>query len=85
MKIHLHYGKDGLNLEVDAPNVTVIEPKFIDGLPDEQAAFQNAVRNPIDCKPLRELIKATDMVAVVIPDITPRCRPNAYSRGFSQS
>ena len=70
MKIHLHYGKDGLNLEVDAPNVTVIEPKFIDGLPDEQAAFQNAVRNPIDCKPLRELIKATDMVAVVIPDIT---------------
>jgi len=39
MKIHLHYGKDGLNLEVDAPNVTVIEPKFMDGLPDELAAF----------------------------------------------
>ena len=70
MKIHLHYGKDGLDLEVDAPNVTVIEPKFMDGLPDEPAAFQDAVRNPIDCKPLREQIKATDMVAVVIPDIT---------------
>ena len=70
MKIHLHYGKDGLNLEVDAPNVTVIEPKFMDGLTDELAAFQDAVRNPIDCQPLREQIKATDMVAVVIPDIT---------------
>ena len=40
------------------------------GLPDESAAFQAAVRNPIDCRPLREQIKATDKVAVVIPDIT---------------
>jgi lactate racemase len=70
MKIRLQYGKDGLDLEVNAPNVTVIEPRFMPGLPDEQAAFQEAARNPINCKPLREQIKATDRVAVVIPDIT---------------
>ena len=70
MKIPLHYGKDFLHLEIDAPHVTVIEPKFIAGLPDEWAAFQQAVRTPINCQPLREQIKATDKVAVVIPDIT---------------
>ncbi len=70
MKIHLQYGKDGLDLDVEPSNVTVIEPKFLPGLPDEPAAFQEAVRNPIDCRPLRELIQPTDTVAVVIPDIT---------------
>lgn len=70
MKIHLQYGNDGLDLNVGSSDVTVIEPKFLAGLPDEPTAFQHAVRNPIDCRPLRELIKATDRVAVVIPDIT---------------
>src|SRR5687768_14299171 len=70
MKIHLQYGKDGLDLNVGASDVTVIEPKFLAGLPDEPAAFQHAVRNPIDCRQLRELIRSTDRVAVVIPDIT---------------
>lgn len=69
-KIHLQYGATGLELEVDAPNVTVVEPRFVQGLPDEAAAFQNAVRKPIGTKPLREQVKATDKVAVVIPDIT---------------
>lgn len=33
-KIHLQYGTKGLDLEVDAPNVTVVEPRFVPGLPD---------------------------------------------------
>lgn len=70
MKIHLQYGKDGLDLELDAPNVTVIQPKFTAGLPDERTAFQAAVGQPIECRPLREQIKSTDSVAIVIPDIT---------------
>lgn len=70
MKISLQYGKDGLALDVESPHVTVIEPRFLPGLPDEAAAFQAAVRNPIDCPPLRDVIKSTDRVAIVIPDIT---------------
>ena len=70
MKIHLQYGRDGLDLAIDSPHVTVIEPRFVPGLPDEPAAFQAAVRQPIDSPPLREQIKASDKVAVVIPDIT---------------
>ena len=70
MKACLRYGHNSLELIIDAPNVTVIEPRFVAGLPDEALGFQEAVRHPVDCRPLRELIKPADKVAVVIPDIT---------------
>jgi nickel-dependent lactate racemase len=69
-RIRLLYGRDGLELSTDAPDVTVIEPRFVPGLPDEARAFQDAVRAPIAARPLREVVGARDRVAVVIPDIT---------------
>jgi nickel-dependent lactate racemase len=69
-KIRLQYGTGGLDLEIDAPNVTVVEPRFLPGLPDEAAAFRDAVRKPIGTRPLKDLVAATDRVAIVIPDIT---------------
>ncbi len=68
--IHLQYGVSGIALDVDAPNVTIVEPRFVPGIPDEAAAFQAALRNPVGTKALRDQVKATDRVAVVIPDIT---------------
>ena len=70
MKIHLQYGREGLELDISAANLTVVEPQFVPGLDNELEAFQQAVRQPIDSAPLRELISSTDRVAVVIPDIT---------------
>lgn len=70
MLTHLQYGKDGLEIEIPSNNVTTLAPRFIPGAPDEAAAFREAVRAPINSKPLRELIGANDHVAVVIPDIT---------------
>jgi nickel-dependent lactate racemase len=70
MITHLQYGKDGIEIEIPSNNVTTLAPRFIPGLPDEAAAFREAVRAPIHHKPLRELIGANDRVAVVIPDIT---------------
>ena len=70
MKIHLQYGTDGIAINLPAGNTTVFNPKFLEGLPDEAASFQDAVRNPINAEPLRERIKASDKVAVVIPDLT---------------
>jgi nickel-dependent lactate racemase len=69
-KIHLQYGSSGLDLATDAPNVTIVEPRFVPGLPDEAAAFREAVRKPIQARPIREQVGANDRVAVVIPDIT---------------
>ena len=70
MKVHLQYGREGLDVEIPGTNVTVVEPRFVAGLGDERAAFQEAVRRPIGARPLREIVKASDRVAVVIPDLT---------------
>jgi nickel-dependent lactate racemase len=70
MKLRLHYGTAGLELDVVGLNTTVLAPKFVDGLPDEAAGFTSAVRAPIGTRPLREQVAATDRVAVVIPDGT---------------
>ena len=70
MRVHLQYGKEGLDVEVPGTEVTVVEPRFVPGLPDEAAAFREAVRRPIAARPLREIVEARDRVAVVIPDLT---------------
>ena len=70
MKVHLQYGREGLDVEIPAARVQVIEPTFVPGLPDEATAFTEAVRAPIGGKPLRESVAARERVAIVIPDIT---------------
>ena len=70
MKVHLQYGREGLEADLPGRDVTVIEPRFVPGLPDEAAGFREAVRRPIAAPPLREVVKASDRVAVVIPDLT---------------
>jgi nickel-dependent lactate racemase len=70
MRVRLQYGREGLDVEIPGTDVTVVEPRFVPGLPHERAAFQEALRRPIGARPLREIVKATDRVAVVIPDLT---------------
>jgi nickel-dependent lactate racemase len=70
MRVHLQYGREGLEIEIPGTEVTVIEPRFVPGLPDEALAFREAVRAPIGAPPLRETVKAGERVAVVIPDLT---------------
>jgi nickel-dependent lactate racemase len=48
----------------------VLNPRFVPGLPDEEAAFREAVRRPLGSPPLFERVGPRDRVAVVIPDIT---------------
>jgi nickel-dependent lactate racemase len=70
MRVHLKYGTKGLNVEIPSRNVRVLTPAFVEKLPDEAAAFQKAVRKPLESAPLKDLIKAGDSVAVLFPDIT---------------
>ena len=76
MHLKLAYGRTGLTIELpdDAP-VTVIEPRFVPGLPDEQAAIVAALRSPVGTASLRELARPDDTVAVVFSDLT-RPMPN---------
>jgi nickel-dependent lactate racemase len=70
MKVRLQYGTTGLEVEIPSHHVTSIEPRFVEGLADEARAFREAVGQPIASAPLREIVKAGDRVAVVIPDST---------------
>ncbi len=76
MRLKLAYGRSGLEIELptDAP-VTVIEPQRVPGLPDEQAAIMSALRAPLGARPLRDMVRPEDTVAVVFSDLT-RPMPN---------
>ena len=76
MRLKLAYGRDGLWIDLpgDAP-VTVIEPRAVPGLPDEEAAIVDALWAPNGTLPLAELVGPGDSVAVVFSDLT-RPMPN---------
>ena len=70
MRTRLQYGADGIEVDLPATNITVLEPRFVPGLTDEAAAFREAVDRPVQGPPLRDVVRASDRVAVVIPDGT---------------
>lgn len=74
MKTNLLYGKDGLLLEL-SDDVFLVEPNHLPGIEEEKAAVTHALRHPIGAHSLKETVKATDTVAIVISDIT-RPTPN---------
>jgi nickel-dependent lactate racemase len=74
VKITLAYGKSGLVLEV--PNeAAVLTARQAPGLPDETAALEKALRQPIGSAALGDKIRPGDSVVVVHTDIT-RATPN---------
>ncbi len=75
MRVRLAYGREGLWVELPDRNVTVLEPAFVAGLPDERAALMEALRRPLGAPPLRELVSPDDTVAIVFSDLT-RPTPN---------
>src|SRR5512146_24979 len=70
MKVHLAYGKPGLDIDVPPERTAVVEPRFQPALPDPQAALRQALKSPIDSRPLRDLVTAQDTVGIVISDVT---------------
>jgi lactate racemase len=70
MKVHLAYGKDGLTVELPDRNVTVVEPQYVPGLPDERAALVEALRHPIGAPALADVLRPDDTVAISFCDIT---------------
>jgi nickel-dependent lactate racemase len=75
MQVELAYGRQGLTVELP-PDVQIIEPLHVPGLPDEAGALRQALREPTGTPPLRELVRPGDRVVVVHSDLT-RPMPNA--------
>jgi nickel-dependent lactate racemase len=71
MQIELAYGKVGLVLDLpETWDVTVIEPKYIPGLPDPAAALRQALGAPLASPPLSEMVRPGMRVGIVFSDIT---------------
>src|SRR5258706_2651694 len=75
MKVHLAYGKTGLDVEFPDGRTTVIEPSPVAGLANERAAFEDALQKPIGAHPLAKLVRPSDKICIVFSDIT-RATPN---------
>lgn len=74
IKTDLLYGKEGLSLNLPEQSF-IIEPKNLPKIEDEKEAIRQALRNPIGAPSLKESVKSTDTVSIVISDIT-RPTPN---------
>jgi len=70
VRVHLQYGRAGLDVDLASQNVTVVQPGYLPGIPDERTAFRAAIEWPIASRPLAEIIASRDRVAIVIPDVT---------------
>jgi len=70
VRVTLQYGTTNLDLAVPDGQVTVLAPRFVPGIPDEEAAFRAAVRAPLEARPLAETVAAGERVAILIADIT---------------
>lgn len=77
MRVRLAYGREGLWVDLPDRNVTVVEPRHAPGLADEAGAMRQALRAPLGSPPLRELVRASDRVAIVFSDGT---RPQPRER-----
>ncbi len=70
MKVHLAYGKSGLDIDVERARTTVLEPRFQPAVADAQSALRAALRAPIASRPLHDLVAPHDTVGIVISDLT---------------
>lgn len=75
MQVNLAYGRRWLPVEFPDGQTTVIEPSHTPGLPDEKASVLEALKSPIDARPLRELAGSKTRICILFTDIT-RATPN---------
>ncbi len=74
MDVDLAYGRTGLTVNLP-DDIFVVRSRFVPGLPDEDGAIRQALRQPIGSPPLADKVKAGDTVVLVHSDIT-RATPN---------
>jgi lactate racemase len=74
VRIRLDYGSEGLEVDLPDQRVTVIEPSFLPAIDNPHAALVAALRAPIGCPPLGELVRPGQKIAISVCDIT-RAQP----------
>ena len=71
MILKLAYGKTGHIIELsDNYKVDIIEPQWVNSVKDQTLAVTEALRNPYNSKPLKNIAGTSDKVAILFSDIT---------------
>jgi len=71
MEFEFAYGKSGLRVELsDNYNIDLIEPRWLDGIQNPDVLVTTALRSPQGSKPLKDLAKRNDRIAIIFSDIT---------------
>ncbi len=74
MRVSLDYGRHGLEVELPEERTTVIEPVFRPALSDPHGALMRALEAPLGTRPLREIVRPGQRVAISVCDVT-RAQP----------
>jgi lactate racemase len=72
--IRLDYGTEGLEVDFPDERVTVIEPVPRPAVSDPRTTLIRALRSPLECAPLRDIVRAGQKVAISVCDVT-RAQP----------
>jgi len=71
MEIRLAYGKSGLEIEVpDHIHTEVVEPRYVEGLADQETSVADTLAHPIQHPPLKDAVRSDQKVAIIFSDIT---------------
>ena len=70
MNVQLAYGRGRLSVDFPDGRTTVLEPSYVDGLPDETAAIRQALQAPVGAPPLASLVGRDRTVAIAVCDVT---------------
>jgi len=70
MNVDLAYGRGRLPIDFPVDRTTVLEPTYLDGLPNQTQAVRDALRAPLGTPPLRQLVRPGQTVAISICDST---------------
>jgi len=65
--IELPYGKGSLRVAIDGE---VLAPRRVEGVADETGAVYDALEQPIGSRPLRDIARPGERVAIIVNDIT---------------
>ena len=76
VEVDLDYGSTGLTVRLPADATTVIRPRPREAAVDEMATLRAAIEHPIAGRPLREVARPGQRVAISVCDIT-RPQPRA--------
>jgi nickel-dependent lactate racemase len=70
MEVWLAYGEEGLRVELPDDRTTVVQPVHAQPAPDPAATLRTAMREPVSGRPLREMARPGQTVAISMCDGT---------------